>query len=253
MVLRWTEQLGSAVVGGTERAGGVSEGPYASLNLADHVGDEPAAVRENRRRVVEATGGTALVLAQQVHGTSVQLVEEPFRGAAPEADALVTRTPGLVLGVLVADCTPVLVADPEAGVVGVAHAGRRGMAGGVVPALLRGMAQQGARRMVARVGPSICSRCYPVPLALREEVAAREPVTRSVSRTGEPSLDVAAGVLAQLREGGVEVSEVPGCSAEDDELYSYRRSRTTGRYAGLAWLAVAPAAPEVATPSVSAP
>lgn len=235
MVLRWSERVGPVVLGGTGRSGGVSEGPYASLNLADHVGDDPADVAENRRRVEEAAGGP-LVVAAQVHGTRVRVVGGPFDRPPPEADALVTRTPGLVLGVLVADCTPVLVADPEAGVVGVAHAGRRGMAEGVVPALLAVMAQQGASRMVARIGPSICARCYPVPLALREEVAAVEPVARSVSRRGEPSLDVAAGVLAQLTAAGVEAVEVAGCSAEDDDLFSYRRARTTGRYAGLAWI-----------------
>jgi YfiH family protein len=235
VVLRWSERIGPVAFGGTGRSGGVSEGPYSSLNLADHVGDDPAAVAENRRRVEAAAGGP-LVLASQVHGTAVLVVDAPLAGPPPQADALVTSTPGLVLTVLVADCTPVLVADPEAGVVGVAHAGRRGMAEGVVAALLAAMREQGAQRMVARVGPSICARCYPVPLALREEVAAVEPVARSVSRRGNPALDVAAGVLAQLRAGDVDAVEVPGCSAEDGQLFSYRRERTTGRYAGLAWI-----------------
>lgn len=239
-VLRWREELGPAVLAGTGRAGGVSEGPYASLDLATHVGDDPAAVARNREIVAAAAGVGSLVIAAQVHGRAVVEVTGPWDGPEPEADALVTRTPGLALGVLVADCTPVLLAAPDEGVVGVAHAGRRGMALGVALALVDAMRDLGAGRLVARVGPSICARCYEVPLALREQVAAEEPVARSVTRTGTPSLDVAGAVVAQLAGAGVEVREVPGCSQEDDGLYSYRRERTTGRYAGLAWLVETP-------------
>jgi YfiH family protein len=234
--LRWTETLGPAVLAGTGRSGGVSTGPYASLNLGGHVGDEPEAVLHNRGLVAGAAGAGHLVIAEQVHGRRVVEVEGPWAGDAPEADALFTRRPGLVLAVLVADCTPVVVAAPDDGMVGVAHAGRRGMSLGVATALVEALRSAGAGRLVARVGPSICARCYEVPLAMREQVAGDEPVTRSVTRTGTPSLDVAAGVLAQLVRAGVEVAEVPGCTAESDDLFSYRRSRTTGRFAGLAWV-----------------
>ena len=237
-MLRWQERLGPAVVAGTGRSGGVGSGAYSSLNLGDHVGDDPAVVRHNRA-VVAGTAGVEpgrLVFAQQVHGTRVVGVSSPWDGPVAQADALLTRTPGLALGVLVADCTPVLVVAPDEGVVGVAHAGRRGMADGVVPALVEAMRDSGATRLQAWVGPSICARCYEVPLALREEVAAAEPVARSVTRSGTPALDVAGGVIAQLAGLGVGAVEVAGCTRESDELFSYRRESVTGRFAGLAWL-----------------
>ena len=219
----------------SDRAGGVSAAPYASLNLALHVGDDPAAVAENRARLTAALGVDRIAWMDQVHGSNVAVVDASE--SCPSADALVTRERGVALAVLVADCTPVLAADPAAGVAGVAHAGRKGLAGGVVPALLRAMRDLGATEIVARVGPSVCPRCYPVPLALREEVAAVVPEARSVARDGQPSIDVAGGVVAQLAAEGVRVDWLPGCSAEDPALFSYRRDAgTTGRYAGLVWL-----------------
>lgn len=172
-----------------------------------------------------------------VHGRVVAVVggDPPARPAAP-ADALVTAEPGLALVVLVADCTPVLAADPDAGVVGVAHAGRAGLAAGVVPAMIDAMERLGASSIVARVGPSICGRCYPVPLELREQVAAVVPESRTVDRYGAPALAVAAGVIAQLAPRCIDVRWLPGCSAEDPTLYSYRRDGVTGRYAGVAML-----------------
>ena len=176
-------------------------------------------------------------MARQVHGREVVVVDRPFEGEPPEADALVTRTPGLALAVLVADCTPVVVAAPAEGVVGVAHAGRAGLARGVALALVDAMRDLGAGELVARVGPSICPRCYEVPLELREEVAAVVPEARSVSRSGTPALDVAGGVLAQLAPHVAALRQLPGCTAEDPDLFSYRRDGRTGRSAGLAWLA----------------
>lgn len=220
----------------TTREGGVSRRPYDSLNLGSHVGDDPAAVAENRQRVADAVGAHALVVADQVHGTTVREVTGPWTGAPPQADGLVTRVPGLALGVLVADCTPVLLAAPDEGVVGVAHAGRQGMAAGVVAALVEALRALGARRLVGRVGPSVCPRCYEVPLALREQVAAGVPVTRSVTRTGTPSLDVAGGVLEQLAPHCDDLVQLPGCTVERPDLFSYRRDGTTGRSAGLVWL-----------------
>lgn len=221
----------------TTRDGGVSLPPYSSLNLGSHVGDDPVAVAENRRRVAVAAGVRDLVVARQVHGTAVVEVAGPWQDAGPEADALVTRVPGLALGVLVADCTPVLLAAPAEGVVGVAHAGRKGLADGVVPALLAAMRDLGARTLIGRVGPSICPRCYEVPAELREQVSQRVPVARSVTRHGTPALDVAGGVLEQLAPHCREVEQLPGCTAEQPDLFSYRRDGTTGRSAGLVWLA----------------
>ena len=235
MLLR-PEQLDGAACAFTTRAGGTSTGPFAALNLGDHVGDDPAAVAENRRRVAAAAGVDVLVVAHQVHGTDVVEVTGAWAGGPPDADALVTRTPGVAIGTLVADCTPVVLLAPGDGVVGVAHAGRAGMQAGVVLALVRAMRDLGATRLVGRVGPSVCPRCYTVPLELREQVATGVPESRSVDRRGRPSLDVAGGVLAQLAPHCDDLAQLPGCSVEDPALFSYRRDGVTGRYAGLAWL-----------------
>jgi YfiH family protein len=211
--------------------------PYGDANLGLHVGDDAGRVRANRERLARRAGVAPdrLFVAAQVHGTHVERVDGGWDDA-PEADALVTDRPGTALAVLVADCVPVLLADAAAGVVGVAHAGRRGMTDGVVPAAVGALRDLGARDLSAVVGPSVCARCYEVPAALREEVAAAVPVSASVSRTGTPAVDVAAGVLQQLADLGVAVELVPGCTAERPDLYSHRRDGVTGRFAGVAAL-----------------
>jgi polyphenol oxidase len=145
----------------------------------------------------------------------------------------------VALGALAADCAPVLVADPVARLVGAAHAGRPGMAAGVVPALVTAMAQAGGRpeRMHAIVGPSICGGCYEVPGPMRDEVAAAVPESACVTRKGTPGIDLRAGLHAQLAALGIgQVSDDGRCTAETDELFSYRRDGATGRFAGLIWL-----------------
>lgn len=244
-MLAWTQHLDGAAgrtsAAFTDRVGGYSSGPYGGpagggLNLATHVGDDPADVAANRRLVADAVGlrPERLVVADQVHGGDVVQVDGPLPVPA-SADAMVTTALDLALVVLVADCVPVLLADPEAGVVGVAHAGRPGMATGVVSAVVAAMRDLRARAPVAWLGPSVCPRCYPVPLALREQVAAVAPVSRSVSWDGTPALDVAAGVLDQLAALGVTARQLSGCTVESDALYSYRRDGQTGRCAGLVW------------------
>ena len=166
-----------------------------------------------------------------------------FRAAGqplPEADASFTDVPGLGLGVLVADCAPVLLADPEARIVGVAHAGREGMAAGVVTELLSAMSAAGAdpARMHAVIGPHICGGCYEVPAELRDRIAGKVPESGCVTRKGTAGVDVGAGVEAQLARAGVAaVASDPRCTAETPSLYSYRRDGRTGRLAGLIWLA----------------
>lgn len=228
----------------TDRRDGVSPAPYDGLNLGSRVGDDPEAVAENRRRLAEQAGLAPdhLVFMDQVHGRTVARVQAPQ--TAPEADAMVTTTPGLGLVVLVADCTPVLLAGHDAAGravgVAVAHAGRRGMALGVVPAAVAALAELGAaaEHTVARVGPAVCGACYEVPADLADEVAAVAPAARATSRSGSPAIDIRAGILAQLRDAGVrDVAVDPRCTREAPELYSYRRDRVTGRFAGLAWLA----------------
>ncbi|HET8613987.1 MAG TPA: polyphenol oxidase family protein [Actinomycetales bacterium] len=222
----------------TDRLGGASREPYGTLNLGGGVGDDEEAVRTNRCRVADSLGVAAdhLLFMDQVHGDEVVQVDGPWRGPVPRCDAMVTTRPGLALAVLVADCVPVLLAAPREGVLGVAHAGRAGMAAGVVERLVEAMHDLGARTITARVGPSVCPRCYPVGQQLADEVAARWPVTRSVSRHGEPSLDVAAGVLAQLAASCRDLDQVPGCTVERPDLFSYRRDGRTGRFAGIGLL-----------------
>ncbi|WP_169950203.1 peptidoglycan editing factor PgeF [Microbispora sp. H11081] len=228
----------------TDRHGGVSAGPYGTRNLGGAVGDDPAAVAENRAKTAVEFGLDQVVFMRQVHGTGVAYVEEPFGeepfgGEPPALDGVFTGRPGLGLAVLVADCAPVLVADPEAGLVGGAHSGRPGTEAGVVPALVEAMAARGAEpeRMVAVIGPSACGLCYEVPEDLRERVAARVPETWSRTRHGTPALDIRAGIAAQLARAGVaDVRHDDRCTIETADLYSYRREQRTGRFAGYVWL-----------------
>jgi YfiH family protein len=220
----------------TDREGGVSAGEFGSLNLGGHVGDDPGCVETNRTRVAEAMGvpREQLLFLQQCHGNDVVVVDRPWGPAgSPRADGVVTAAPGLALATLVADCTPVLLADPGAGVVGAVHAGRPGMTSRIVDVAVERMRQLGARDIEAVVGPSVCGRCYEVPEEMRAASAAVSPEARAVSWTGTPAVDVAAGVVAQLHANDVAVQWVPGCAREDERLYSYRRDGRTGRFAGV--------------------
>ncbi|MFI6105076.1 peptidoglycan editing factor PgeF [Streptomyces sp. NPDC051310] len=226
----------------TDRWGGVSAVPYEELNLGGAVGDA-AAVRSNRRLAAGALGldPERVVWMNQVHGRDVAVVDGPWAtdGEVPPVDGVVTARRGLALAVLTADCTPVLLADPVAGVVGAAHAGRPGMVAGVVPATVEAMIALGAEpsRITARTGPAVCGRCYEVPEDLRAEVAAVVPEAHSETSWGTPAVDVTAGVLAQLDALGVHDRRVSGiCTLESRDHYSYRRDRTTGRLAGYVWL-----------------
>lgn len=225
----------------TDRRGGRSLPPYASFNLGDHVGDDEAAVAANRERVARELGvpGDRLVWMNQVHGPGVTVVDGPRGGPVAATDALVTATPGLVLGVLVADCVPVLLADHDAGVVAAVHAGREGVRRGVVPAALSAMAGLGARArsVTALLGPAVCGACYEVPEAMQAEVARVVPAAAVRTRAGTPGLDLRRGLAELLRRAGIrEVVHDPRCTAEDRNLFSHRRDGVTGRQAGLVWL-----------------
>ncbi|WP_405808875.1 peptidoglycan editing factor PgeF [Streptomyces sp. NBC_00210] len=228
----------------TDRWGGVSAVPYEELNLGGAVGDDPAAVLANRAIAAKELGldPDEVVWMNQVHGKDVAEVNGPWgEGPTTPVDGLVTARRGLALAVLTADCTPVLLADPVASVVGAAHAGRPGMVAGVVPAAIEAMRSLGARpeRIIARTGPAVCGRCYEVPEQMRAEVAAVEPAAWSETSWGTPAVDVTAAVHAQLEALGVQDrkrSKV--CTLESRDHYSYRRDRTTGRLAGYVWLAV---------------
>lgn len=225
----------------TDRHGGTSGGPFASLNLSDSTGDSTVDVRRNLDTVADAfardPARRRLVLMQQVHGADVHVVdgaETDHTDQEPVADALVTALPDVVLVVRVADCVPVLLADAEAGVLGAAHAGRAGLAAGVLSNTVREMRALGATEITGWLGPHVCGACYEVPEQLRADVASAVPEAFAHTRSGTPSLDLGAGVTAQLRRAGVEVVDASRCTMEDDDLYSHRRQGArSGRLAGL--------------------
>lgn len=188
---------------------------------------------------VEEACGVRFARINQVHGAEVLSVDEPGpapRDPVPSADALVTATRGLGLMVRVADCVPVLLADPDTGVVGAVHAGRAGVALDIATHTVERLRQAGAGSLTAWIGPHVCAGCYEVPEAMREEVAALVPATYAETTWGTPSLALGAGVRSQLEAAGVTVVEVPGCTREDPTLHSYRRDgAAAGRFAGLVW------------------
>lgn len=225
----------------TDRHGGVSAPPYDSLNLGIATADDPASVARNYRLVEAALGVEHGCVArmQQVHGCDVAVVDEaPDPEALPAVDGLVTGRSGLALSVRVADCVPVLLGDAEARVVGCAHAGRSGLARGVVPRTVETMRELGARRIRGWVGPHVCGRCYEVPDQMRDDVAAVVPQARSTTSWGTSALDLGAGVAAQLDACGCTMVAISRrCTREDADLYSHRRDgHRAGRFAGLVWL-----------------
>jgi YfiH family protein len=187
------------------------------------------------------TTGVPFARLTQVHGNHVvDVVEDPPTGPSddvPTADAMVTTRRGLGLMIRVADCVPVLLADPGAGVVGAVHSGRTGTSLDVVGAAVDRMRSLGAHHIRAWIGPHVCGRCYEVPAQMRDDVAALVPAARSETSWGTPALDLGAGVEAQLAAAGVGAVSAGGCTVEDEELHSYRRDGVgSGRLAGLVWM-----------------
>ena len=228
----------------TTRAGGVSTGSYAALNLSFGVGDAPDAVRENRRRLAETWTARPerLVEAAQVHGRTVAFASRDAAGTVVGgADALVTDTPEIWLAIFAADCVPLLVVDPDRPAVAALHAGWRGTAAGIVAALLEVMAARfGTRpdRLRAALGPAIGPCCYEVDAPVAHAMAGEAwwPEVATPTRPGRWQLDLRGAVRRQLLRGGVAadaIEVIGGCTACDRErFYSYRRDRVTGRLAG---------------------
>lgn len=209
------------------RRGGVSRGPYASLNCSVSSADDPAHVATNRAAVAAQLGAGHLVGASQVHGIDVVTVTTPWAaGQGPRADALVTAWPGVALGVVTADCTPVLLADAEAGVVGAVHAGWRGAVGGVLEATVAAMRALGATRITAAIGPSIRQKSYEVRADLRDAVLARDPADARFFAEGRPEhwqFDLAGYCAARLA-GVASVDTIDAdTAAEPDRFFSHRR------------------------------
>jgi YfiH family protein len=215
------------------RKGGVSEGGFASLNCSDRSADEPARVAENRARAAGALGFApeALVAVHQVHGVAVAVCDAPWE-SRPVADALVTARPGLLLGIVTADCGPVLFADERAGVVGAAHAGWRGAVAGVLEATLDAMRALGAHNITAVVGPCIAQPSYEVGADLRDAVLARDAADASFFAEGRRAdhwqFDLPGYCVARLRAAGAEAhATFDDTLAEPEKFFSHRR-RTLG-------------------------
>jgi polyphenol oxidase len=236
----------------TTRGGGVSRGPFDSLNLAYGVGDEPDAVSENRGRLCGRLGIAPgrLAEAEQVHGTGIAVLTEdtgiarpanpPPPGPARRADALLTNRRGLWLVIYAADCVPVLIADPVRPAVAAVHAGWRGTAGGIAPAAIARMQAvfgTDPAACVVELGPAIGGCCYEVdrPVARAMEGAPWWPLAARPTGPERWHLDLRAAVRHQLIEAGVpdhQITTVPYCTAcRPDLFFSYRRDRTTGRMA----------------------
>jgi polyphenol oxidase len=222
------------------RQGGVSRGLYASLNCGFGSGDDAALVAENRKRVAATAGldPASLVTAYQTHSIRVAVVERPWRREeAPEVDAMVTATPGVALGILTADCAPVLFADSEAGIAGAAHAGWRGALDGVLEATLAEMIRLGAdrARIAAAIGPCIAQASYEIgPEFCARFLSGTQANARffrpSESRPGHFHFDLPGYVADRLRRAGIAGIAATGgdsCGQADD-FFSYRRATLEG-------------------------
>lgn len=229
--------LGDLPHGFLGRRGGVSTGVCAGLNVGLGSDDDPHAVRANRRLAVEAVApGAGLVTLHQVHSATAIPVTAPYPDdARPHADALVTDRPGLALGILTADCTPVLFADPRAGIVGAAHAGWKGAIGGVVANIVDAMEALGADRadIVAAIGPAIARKSYEVDEAFLRRFAAADPENERFfahGRAGHHQFDLEAYVASRLAAAGLKRIEALGLDtySDPDRFYSYRRATHRG-------------------------
>ncbi|WP_426315871.1 peptidoglycan editing factor PgeF [Methylobacterium fujisawaense] len=221
------------------RVGGVSDGLYASLNGGLGSQDVPERVAENRARMCAGLGlpPDRLVSLYQVHSADVVTVEAPFAASErPKADAMVTRVPGLALGIATADCGPILFADPENGVVGAAHAGWKGALTGVIGATVAAMEALGAQRqrIVAVLGPTIGQASYEVGpdfiTRFRSDAPGMERFLAAGTRPGHAQFDLPGFILARLAEAEVgEASALNLCTYADPErFYSYRRTTHRG-------------------------
>lgn len=229
------------------RQGGVSDGDFASLNASRSVGDDPANVVENLHRAVMALKGgpIEIALATQVHGTDVAVIDEAFSHTRrPQADAMVTSRQGIALGILTADCVPVLLADAEAGIIGAAHAGWKGSVGDIVAKTVDTMVVLGARRsrIVAAVGPAISAANYEIGGDMAQTIRTQWPNAAEFIVTeafAHPHFDVPGLVIRQLEEVGLAAIErVGSCTYSSPELYFSHRHAThndtrTGRQIAL--------------------
>jgi len=215
------------------RAGGVSDGMFASLNVGLGSSDDPMRVAENRKRCLEALGAARLLTLYQMHSAEAVIVSEPWEGAGPRADGMATRLKGVALGVLAADCMPFLFVDPEAEIIGAAHAGWRGALAGVLGATVAAMVKLGAKphRIRAALGPCLRQPNFEVGLDVLEAFTAKCPEAEQFFAPGAASekrqFDLAGFGRADLARAGVEhLDDLCVCTlGEKDRYFSYRASR----------------------------
>lgn len=215
----------------TDRRGGFSSAPFESLNLALHVGDEPAAVLKNRKSLTHAIG--PIQFMNQVHGDSF-VIAHSISQIDPTCDALITTIPGLALAVLVADCIPLLLSSPT--VVAAVHVGRKGLTNSIALKVANEMRALGADKIHANIGPSICGQCYEVSPEIFEEVLHTHPLAAAQTQKHTPALDLPKALIGDLASEGITYDVQSECTRENPHLFSYRRQKVTGRNAGVIWL-----------------
>lgn len=245
----------------TDRNGGISTGAYASFNLGDHVGDDPAAVAHNRQRLADVLGLDVgrLVFMEQIHSPNVtEVTADHLASAAPAGnaastvrsaspvieatDALITTLRGTALIVLTADCVPVLLSDEDAGVIAAVHAGRMGARNGILRRTIARMEDLGAvpSNIHALLGAAASGENYEVPQSMAADVESKLPGSATTTAKGTHGLDIRAGLTRQLLSLGVRsIDADPRCTIDPehaDRFFSYRREGTTGRQAGVVWM-----------------
>ncbi len=212
----------------TGRAGGLSVGVFESFNLGLHVHDDAETVMANRKLLAKLFSLEGLVFMNQTHGTEIAEVHSAD-GVIPDADAIFTRTKGVGLAVLVADCLPLLLASSS--MVAAVHVGRRGLLAGIIQKVIAKFPEDERDQMAAEIGPAICTSCYEVDLATYEEAIAVLP--ELATNTDLRQLNLVAGAEAILKRSGVSAVVQRICTQENGKYYSFRRSQTTGRQAGV--------------------
>lgn len=212
----------------TNRHGGSSHGDFSTWNLALHVGDVQDRVYENRKKLVDQVGQVAYM--SQVHGNSIRFVTGS-ETEAPIADALITDNPDLALAVMVADCIPLLLRSSK--IVAAVHVGRAGLKNSVALKTVAAMRSLGADSISGIIGPAICGDCYEVPIELHDEIVKEHPTASAVTKHGTTALNLPLALVEALKSVEVMVESSGICTYEDDNYFSYRRNKITGRQVGV--------------------
>lgn len=213
-------------------------------NLALHIGRDPAEARANRA-ALEAELGRRLLFVNQVHSARVVTVRggddaDAVAGGGVDADALVTDRRDVALAMMVADCMPIVFADPQAGVIGAAHAGRRGLLDEIIQNTVHSMRGLGAQpeQTMAAIGPCICASCYEVPAEMLEQALVQNPAVAAESSSGTTAISLREGAAWALAEAGLTRQNIwmsAECTRESERVFSHRRQPGEGRFAGIVW------------------